>query len=107
VAKDGVRIDNNRCATNIAAAIGAAGVGHVIMLSSIGAQHPDGTGASPQMSRQLAGKRMLFGLSPRISPMVAGCGSRRGVPASGALMTRRSQGPRRPCSRAVLPHGRS
>jgi hypothetical protein len=43
----------------------------------------------------------------RISPMVVGCGSRCGVPASGALMTGRSQGPRRPCSRAALPNGRS
>jgi len=39
-----VRVDNDRRAKNIAAAIGAAGVGHVVMLSSIGAQHPDGTG---------------------------------------------------------------
>src|SRR5262245_57459750 len=37
-----VRVDNDRRAKNIAAAIGAAGVGHVVMLSSIGAQHPDG-----------------------------------------------------------------
>jgi uncharacterized protein YbjT (DUF2867 family) len=39
-----VRADNDRRAKNIAAAIAAAGVGHVVMLSSIGAQHPDGTG---------------------------------------------------------------
>jgi uncharacterized protein YbjT (DUF2867 family) len=38
------RVDNDRRAKNIAAAIGAAGVGHVVLLSSIGAQHPDGTG---------------------------------------------------------------
>ncbi len=40
-----VRADNDRRAKNIAAAIAAAGVGHVVMLSSIGAQHPDGTGS--------------------------------------------------------------
>jgi uncharacterized protein YbjT (DUF2867 family) len=40
-----VRADNQRRAKNIAAAIATAGVGHVVMLSSIGAQHPDGTGA--------------------------------------------------------------
>ena len=39
-----VRADNNRRASNIAAAIEAAGVSHVVMLSSIGAQQPDGTG---------------------------------------------------------------
>jgi uncharacterized protein YbjT (DUF2867 family) len=39
-----VRADNDRRAKNIAAAIGTAGVGHVVMLSSVGAQHPDGTG---------------------------------------------------------------
>jgi uncharacterized protein YbjT (DUF2867 family) len=39
-----VRVDNDRRAKNLAAAIGAAGVGQVVMLSSIGAQHPDGTG---------------------------------------------------------------
>jgi uncharacterized protein YbjT (DUF2867 family) len=39
-----VRVDNDRRAKNIAAAIAAAGVGHVVMLSSMGAQHPDGTG---------------------------------------------------------------
>jgi hypothetical protein len=55
-----VRIDNNRRAKNIAAAIGAAGVGHVIMRSSIGAQQSRGDGTSPQMIRQLASKRMLF-----------------------------------------------
>jgi uncharacterized protein YbjT (DUF2867 family) len=38
------RVDNDRRAKNIAAAIGAAGVGHVVLLSSIGAQHADGTG---------------------------------------------------------------
>src|SRR6202035_1761127 len=38
------RVDNDRRAKNIAAAIAAAGVGHVVLLSSIGAQHPDGTG---------------------------------------------------------------
>jgi uncharacterized protein YbjT (DUF2867 family) len=39
-----VRVDNNRRAGTIAAAIEAAGVPHVVMLSSIGAQQPDGTG---------------------------------------------------------------
>jgi uncharacterized protein YbjT (DUF2867 family) len=39
-----VRVDNDRRAKNIAAAIAATGVGHVVMLSSMGAQHPDGTG---------------------------------------------------------------
>jgi NAD(P)H dehydrogenase (quinone) len=39
-----VRVDNDRRAKNIAAAIGAAGVGHVVMLSSMGAQHSEGTG---------------------------------------------------------------
>jgi uncharacterized protein YbjT (DUF2867 family) len=37
-------VDNDRRAKNIAAAIAAAGVGHVVLLSSMGAQHPDGTG---------------------------------------------------------------
>jgi uncharacterized protein YbjT (DUF2867 family) len=40
-----VRVDNDRRAKNLAAAIGAAGVEHVVMLSSIGAQHPAGTGS--------------------------------------------------------------
>lgn len=39
-----VRVDNNRRASTIAAAIDAAGVPHVVMLSSIGAHQPDGTG---------------------------------------------------------------
>jgi uncharacterized protein YbjT (DUF2867 family) len=39
-----VCVDNDRRAKNLATAIAAAGVGHVVMLSSIGAQHPDGTG---------------------------------------------------------------
>jgi uncharacterized protein YbjT (DUF2867 family) len=39
-----VRADNNRRAQHLAAAIDSAGVGHVVLLSSIGAQHPDGTG---------------------------------------------------------------
>jgi len=39
-----VRADNNRRASTIAAAIEAARVPHVVMLSSIGAQQPDGTG---------------------------------------------------------------
>jgi uncharacterized protein YbjT (DUF2867 family) len=39
-----VRADNNRRAITIAAAIEAARVPHVVMLSSIGAQQPDGTG---------------------------------------------------------------
>jgi uncharacterized protein YbjT (DUF2867 family) len=38
------RVDNDRRAKNIAAAIKAGGVGHVVLLSSMGAQHPDGTG---------------------------------------------------------------
>jgi uncharacterized protein YbjT (DUF2867 family) len=39
-----VRVDNGRRAQTLAAAIEAAGVGHVVLLSSLGAQHPDGTG---------------------------------------------------------------
>jgi uncharacterized protein YbjT (DUF2867 family) len=39
-----VRADNDRRAQNLAAAIEAAGVGHVVVLSSVGAQHADGTG---------------------------------------------------------------
>jgi uncharacterized protein YbjT (DUF2867 family) len=39
-----IRADNDRRAKNIAAAIAAAGVGHTVLLSSMGAQHPDGTG---------------------------------------------------------------
>jgi NAD(P)H dehydrogenase (quinone) len=39
-----VRADNDRRAQSLAAAIEAASVGHVVMLSSVGAQHPDGTG---------------------------------------------------------------
>jgi uncharacterized protein YbjT (DUF2867 family) len=40
-----VRADNDRRAKNVAAAIAAVDVRHVVMLSSIGAQHPDGTGS--------------------------------------------------------------
>jgi uncharacterized protein YbjT (DUF2867 family) len=39
-----VRVDNDRRASIIAAAIEAAGIPHVVMLSSIGAQQPHGTG---------------------------------------------------------------
>jgi uncharacterized protein YbjT (DUF2867 family) len=39
-----VRADNNRRAHTIAAAVEAAGVPHVVLLSSIGAQQSDGTG---------------------------------------------------------------
>ena len=39
-----VRVDNNRRTHTIAAAVEAAGVPHVVMLSSIGAQQSDGTG---------------------------------------------------------------
>jgi uncharacterized protein YbjT (DUF2867 family) len=39
-----VRLDNNRRARTIATAIEAAGVPHVVLLSSVGAQQPDGTG---------------------------------------------------------------
>lgn len=39
-----VRVDNNRRASAIAAAVEAAGVPHVVMLSSIGAQQAAGTG---------------------------------------------------------------
>jgi uncharacterized protein YbjT (DUF2867 family) len=39
-----VRVDNNRRTSTIAAAIDAAGVPHVVFLSSIGAQQADGTG---------------------------------------------------------------
>ncbi len=39
-----VRIDNDRRAKTVAAAVAASGVAHVVMLSSIGAQQADGTG---------------------------------------------------------------
>ena len=39
-----VRVDNGRRAKTIATAVEAAGVAHVVMLSSVGAQQPDGTG---------------------------------------------------------------
>jgi len=39
-----VRVDNNRRTSTIAAAVEAAGVPHVVMLSSVGAQQADGTG---------------------------------------------------------------
>ena len=39
-----VRVDNNRRTHTIAAAVEAAGVPHVVLLSSIGAQQSDGTG---------------------------------------------------------------
>ena len=39
-----VRVDNNRRTSTIAAAIDAAGVPHVVFLSSIGTQQADGTG---------------------------------------------------------------
>src|SRR2546427_7529363 len=39
-----VRVDNNRRTNTIAAAVEAAGVPHAVLLSSIGAQQPDGTG---------------------------------------------------------------
>ncbi len=39
-----VRVDNNRHASAIAAAVEAAAVPHVVMLSSVGAQQADGTG---------------------------------------------------------------
>jgi uncharacterized protein YbjT (DUF2867 family) len=39
-----VRVDNNRRASAIAAAVEAAGVPHVVMLSSVGAQQADETG---------------------------------------------------------------
>jgi uncharacterized protein YbjT (DUF2867 family) len=39
-----VRVDNNRRANTIAAAVEAAGVPHVVLLSSMGAQQPEGTG---------------------------------------------------------------
>ncbi len=39
-----VRVDNNRRASTIAAAVEAAGVPHVVMLSSVGAQQAAGTG---------------------------------------------------------------
>jgi len=39
-----VRVDSNRRASAIAAAVEAAGVPHVVMLSSVGAQQADGTG---------------------------------------------------------------
>src|SRR5882762_10950198 len=39
-----VRVDNNRRTNTIAAAVEAAGVAHVVLLSSVGAQQSDGTG---------------------------------------------------------------
>src|SRR6478609_8026877 len=39
-----VRVDNNRRTHTIAAAVEAAGVPHVVLLSSIGDQQSDGTG---------------------------------------------------------------
>jgi uncharacterized protein YbjT (DUF2867 family) len=39
-----VRVDNNRRTQTIAAAVEAAGVPHVVLLSSVGAQQSDGTG---------------------------------------------------------------
>jgi uncharacterized protein YbjT (DUF2867 family) len=39
-----VRVDNNRRANTIAAAVEAAGVPHVVLLSAIGAQQSEGTG---------------------------------------------------------------
>jgi uncharacterized protein YbjT (DUF2867 family) len=39
-----VRVDNNRRANTIAAAVEAAGVPHVVLLSSVGAQQSEGTG---------------------------------------------------------------
>jgi uncharacterized protein YbjT (DUF2867 family) len=39
-----VRVDNNRRASAIAAAVETAGVPHVVLLSSVGAQQADGTG---------------------------------------------------------------
>ena len=39
-----VRVDNNRRASAIAAAVEAAGIPHVVMLSSVGAQQAHGTG---------------------------------------------------------------
>jgi uncharacterized protein YbjT (DUF2867 family) len=39
-----IRVDNGRRAKTIATAVEAAGVAHIVMLSSIGAQHADGTG---------------------------------------------------------------
>jgi uncharacterized protein YbjT (DUF2867 family) len=39
-----VRVDNGRRAKTIATAVEAAGVSHIVVLSSLGAQHPDGTG---------------------------------------------------------------
>jgi uncharacterized protein YbjT (DUF2867 family) len=39
-----VRVDNNRRTNTIAAAVEAAGVPHVVLLSSVGAQQSDGTG---------------------------------------------------------------
>src|SRR5580658_122110 len=39
-----VRVDNGRRAKTIATAVEAAGVAHIVVLSSVGAQQPDGTG---------------------------------------------------------------
>jgi uncharacterized protein YbjT (DUF2867 family) len=60
-----VRTDNDRRAKNLAAAIRAAGVGHAVLLSSIGAQHADGTG--PVLSLHDAEST----LADRPVPMVA------------------------------------
>jgi uncharacterized protein YbjT (DUF2867 family) len=39
-----VRVDNGRRAKAVATAVEAAGVAHIVLLSSVGAQQPDGTG---------------------------------------------------------------
>src|SRR5258708_8086613 len=44
-----VRADNDRRAKNIAATIATAGVGHVVILSSILAHHPAATGPVPYL----------------------------------------------------------
>jgi uncharacterized protein YbjT (DUF2867 family) len=64
-----VRADNDRRAKNVAAAIAAAAVGHVVMLSSIGAQHPDGTGAV----------QYLHDAEATLAPTVSSAGQARAV----------------------------
>ncbi len=61
-----VRVDNGRRAKTIATAVEAVGVSHVVVLSSIGAHQPDGTGpvlslhdAEAMFSRTRAGVTLL------------------------------------------------
>lgn len=65
-----VRVDNDRRANNLAAAIESVGVKHVVMLSSIGAQHAEGTGpvlslhdAEATLGRALSGANRTRGVT--------------------------------------------